>query len=123
MVLLMVSNSIAQSSSPRHIGFNNSGEGFNITLNSAGQLEFRANSQDASGGVLRMVIDDDNGLVGIGGPVSIGTGSTTFRLHVVGGDAKIGVSSGDNRKLYFGDGSYIWIGEDSDDHFRIHVHV
>ncbi|MCD6098628.1 hypothetical protein J7K18_07025, partial [bacterium] len=33
---------------------------------------------------------------------------------------KIGNSVGDNRKLYFGDGSYVWIGEQSDDHLRLH---
>ncbi|RLF26500.1 MAG: hypothetical protein DRN01_04615, partial [Thermoplasmata archaeon] len=29
-------------------------------------------------------------------------------------------TAGANKKIYFGDGSYIWIGEESDDHLRIH---
>ncbi|MGB9561818.1 MAG: hypothetical protein ACPL6C_03290, partial [bacterium] len=45
--------------------------------------------------------------------VGIGTTSPEYLLHIVGGDVKIGYSVGDNRKLYFGDGSYIWIGEDA----------
>ena len=54
------------------------------------------------------------------GNVGIGTTGPGYKLHVVGGNVKIGNSAGDNRKLYFGDGSYVWIGEQSDDHLRLH---
>jgi len=54
------------------------------------------------------------------GRVGIGTTGPGYKLHVVGGNVKIGNSVGDNRKLYFGDGSYVWIGEQSDDHLRLH---
>jgi hypothetical protein len=49
------------------------------------------------------------------GNVGIGITNPGYLLHVVGGDVKIGNSSGDARKLYFGDGTGVFIGEDAVD--------
>ncbi len=43
--------------------------------------------------------------------VGIGTTSPGYKLHIYGGDVKIGGTAGDLRKLYFGDGTYVYVGE------------
>jgi len=50
-----------------------------------------------------------------GGNVGIGTLNPSCRLHIVGGDVKIGDFAGDARKLYFGDGGHVYIGEETTD--------
>jgi hypothetical protein len=49
------------------------------------------------------------------GNVGIGTADPSFLLHIVGGDVKIGNIAGDARKLYFGDGNNVYIGEEAVD--------
>ncbi|MBW2964946.1 tail fiber domain-containing protein, partial [Candidatus Woesearchaeota archaeon] len=52
--------------------------------------------------------------------VGIGTNSPSYPLHVVG-DVKIGNVAGDNKKLYFGDASYVYVGEGpSDDNLYLY---
>ena len=50
-----------------------------------------------------------------GGNVGIGISSPSYLLHIVGGDVKIGNSAGDARKLYFGDGASVYVGEEATD--------
>ncbi len=61
----------------------NSGDYFNISVNSAGQLQFGANGATISGSIPVMTLDDDNYSVGIG------TLSPKAELHVkgIGGNA------------------------------------
>jgi hypothetical protein len=47
--------------------------------------------------------------------IGIGTTDPSFLLHIVGGNVKIGNVEGDARKLYFGDGNNIYIGEEAID--------
>jgi|LGVF01.1.fsa_nt_gb hypothetical protein len=61
---------------------------WNLTVNNAnGNLEFNANRNDSGGGDLRLVINDDNGNVGIG------TADPNHKLHVEGGSTKISGSA------------------------------
>lgn len=45
------------------------------------------------------------------------TGAKRFTADIHIGENRSGASP----KIYWGDGSYVWIGEDSDDHFKIHA--
>src|ERR1035438_2655484 len=49
------------------------------------------------------------------GNVGISIASPAYLLHVVGGDVKIGNTAGDARKLYFGDGVNVYVGEEATD--------
>lgn len=49
------------------------------------------------------------------GNVGIGISNPSYLLHVVGGDVKIGNTAGDARKLYFGDGANVYVGEEATD--------
>jgi hypothetical protein len=49
------------------------------------------------------------------GNVGIGTSTPSELLHISGGNVKIGNISGDARKLYFGDGTGVYIGEEASD--------
>ena len=54
--------------------------------------------------------DNANSCLGIGS-----TPTTSYKLHVTTGDAKIGNLAGGMNKLYFGDGIYVYVGENNVD--------
>ena len=54
--------------------------------------------------------DDANTSLGIGG-----TPVTGYKFHLVSGDAKIGNVINGMNKLYFGDGTNVWVGENNTD--------
>jgi hypothetical protein len=86
----------------------NGGQLWNLNVDGAGRLDFRANS--GTGGSTRMTIDDDNG-----GRVGVGTESPATKVHVVGD--RIRLENGSKRLDLRADGGAVDLQTTTDDLF------